>query len=122
MSTRKILVVDSDPRSLRVLEASLKQAGFHIVCASDALDALASVDASPPDLVLADTRLPQIDGFDFVRRLRERQAGRFLPVLFMTAQKAATDRILAITLAPTLDSSEDDEAIARPRTMSIMYP
>ena len=62
MAKHQLLLVDADPRSLRVLEVSLRKAGFIVTAASDGVDALSKIEFSTPDLILTDTRLPRVDG------------------------------------------------------------
>ena len=72
VAKQKLLLVDADPRSVRVLEVSLKKAGYSVTTATDGLDALAKIESLTPDLVLSDTRLPKLDGYTLVRKLKER--------------------------------------------------
>ena len=67
VAKQKLLLVDADPRSVRVLEVSLKKAGYSVTTATDGLDALAKIESLTPDLVLSDTRLPKLDGYTLVR-------------------------------------------------------
>ena len=71
MAKKQLLLVDADPRSVRVLEVSLKKAGYSVTTAADGADALAKIEFSTPDLILSDTRLPRLDGYELVRRLKE---------------------------------------------------
>ena len=64
MAKQHLLLVDGDPKSLRVMEVSLKKAGFSVTTAIHGKDALEKVQISPPDLVLADTKMPEMDGFE----------------------------------------------------------
>jgi DNA-binding response OmpR family regulator len=92
------LLVDADPRSVRVLEVSLKKAGYSVTTASDGLDALAKLDVSTPDLVLTDTRLPKLDGYALVRKLKEKPEWAGIPVVFLTSQKSVEDKIRGLEL------------------------
>lgn len=98
MAKQKLLLVDADPRSVRVLEVSLKKAGYSVTTAKDGLDALAKVEVSSPDLVLSDTRLPNLDGYALVRRLKERPEWANIPVVFLTSQKSVEDKIRGLEL------------------------
>jgi len=90
---KRTLLVDADPRSVRVLEVSLKKAGYSVTTASDGQDALAKIEFSTPDLILSDTRLPRLDGYELVRRLKEHAEFAQLPVVFLTSQKSIEDKI-----------------------------
>ena len=83
---------------MRVLEVSLKKAGYNVTTAKDGLDALAKVEVSSPDLVLSDTRLPNLDGYALVRRLKERPEWANIPVVFLTSQKSVEDKIRGLEL------------------------
>jgi len=94
----QLLLVDADPRSVRVLEVSLKKAGYSVTTAQDGLDALSKLELSTPDLVLSDTRLPKLDGYALVRRLKERPEWAGIPVVFLTSQKSIEDKIRGLEL------------------------
>ena len=66
MAKQQILLVDADSSSARVLEVSLRSAGFTVTTATSAENALAKLEHGSPDLILTDTRLPDSDGFGFV--------------------------------------------------------
>jgi DNA-binding response OmpR family regulator len=98
VAKQKLLLVDADPRSVRVLEVSLKKAGYSVTTAADGLDALAKIESMAPDLVLSDTRLPKLDGYALVRRLKERPEWAAIPVVFLTSQKSIEDKIRGLEL------------------------
>src|SRR5450631_4088551 len=98
MAKKKLLLVDADPRSLRVLEVSLRKAGYSVTTAVDGADALTKLELSTPDLVLSDTRLPKLDGYALVRRLKERVEWASIPVVFLTSQKSVEDKIRGLEL------------------------
>ncbi|MFO0678551.1 MAG: response regulator [Polyangiaceae bacterium] len=98
MAKQKLLLVDADPRSVRVLEVSLKKAGYSVTTATDGLDALAKIDLGAPDLVLSDTRLPKLDGYGLVRKLKEKPEWAQIPVVFLTSQRSIEDKIRGLEL------------------------
>jgi DNA-binding response OmpR family regulator len=98
VAKQTLLLVDADPRSVRVLEVSLKKAGYSVTTAVDGKDALAKVELSTPDLVLSDTRLPKLDGYAFVRKLKEKPEWASIPVVFLTSQKSVEDKIRGLEL------------------------
>ena len=98
MAKQQLLLVDADPRSTRVLEVSLKKAGYSVTTASDGLDAISKLEVSTPDLVLSDTRLPRLDGYALVRRLKDRADWASIPVVFLTSQKSVEDKIRGLEL------------------------
>jgi len=98
VAKKQLLLVDADPRSVRVLEVSLKKAGYSVTTASDGADALAKIEFSTPDLILTDTRLPRLDGYDLVRRLKDTSDYAAIPVVFLTSQKSIEDKIRGLEL------------------------
>jgi len=98
VAKQQLLLVDADARSLRVLEVSLKKAGFSVTTAQDGADALAKIELSPPDLILTDTRLPNMAGYALVRRLKENRDWAGIPVVFLTSQKSIEDKIRGLEL------------------------
>jgi DNA-binding response OmpR family regulator len=98
VAKKQLLLVDADPRSVRVLEVSLKKAGYSVTTASDGSDALAKIEFSTPDLILSDTRLPRLDGYELVRRLKQNGDYASIPVVFLTSQKSIEDKIRGLEL------------------------
>jgi two-component system OmpR family response regulator len=92
----RLLVVDDEPNIRELLSASLRFAGFEVLTAADGREAVQIAERSRPDLVVLDVMLPDMDGFDVIRRLRA--AARPLPVLFLTARDATNDKITGLTL------------------------
>lgn len=90
-----ILVVEDEPQIAEVLEGYLRRDGFRTERASDGEQALALHRAARPDLVLLDVRLPHIDGFEVLRRLRV-QADT--PVILVTARVEDLDRLVGLRL------------------------
>ncbi len=94
----KLLLVDADPLSLRVLDVSLRKAGFEVVTASDGEGALAKLGTSAPDLLVTDTRLRESDGFSLAKSLREREGAADLPVIFLSIAESPEERAQAAAL------------------------
>ncbi len=98
MAKQQLLLVDADPASVRVLEVSLKKAGFSVTTAADGQDALSKLDLSSPDLILTDTRLPRVDGYELVRRIKDMPGLAGVPIVFLTSQKSVEDKIRGLEL------------------------
>jgi two-component system OmpR family response regulator len=95
-ASQRLLVVEDEPTLRELLAASLRLAGFEVVPAATRAQALEAVRDQRPDLIVLDVMLPDIEGFEVVRRLREGHPGPVTdhpPVLFLTARDAAEDRI-----------------------------
>jgi DNA-binding response OmpR family regulator len=89
MARPHLLLVDADPRTLRMLEVNLKNDGFSVTVASDGAAALEQAKIGLPDLVVTETRLPRLDGFELVRRIRELPGGDNLPIVFIAPEASA---------------------------------
>ncbi|WP_410586434.1 response regulator transcription factor [Amycolatopsis sp. lyj-23] len=98
--TSRLLVVDDEATVRELLSAALRFAGFRVTSAATAGEAVAAATAEPPDLVLLDVMLPDLDGFEVVRRLRERRSGHGapVPVLFLTARDRQSDKVTGLSL------------------------
>ncbi|MEU6610163.1 response regulator transcription factor [Streptomyces shenzhenensis] len=95
-TTQRLLLVEDEPTLRELLSASLRLAGFQVIPAETGAQALDAVRDQHPDLIVLDVMLPDIDGFEVARRLRERhpaQSTGHPPVLFLSARDAAEDRI-----------------------------
>src|SRR6266496_54473 len=92
----RLLVVDDEPNIVELLSMSLRFAGFEVATATNGRDAVGVAHSFRPDLVLLDVMLPDMDGFDVIRRLRGE--GARAPVLFLTARDATEDKITGLTL------------------------
>ncbi|MHA6764163.1 response regulator transcription factor [Streptacidiphilus sp. PAMC 29251] len=99
-----LLVVDDEPTVRELLPATLRYAGFTVTSAATGEEALATALREPPDLVLLDVMLPDMDGFEVIRRLREQPQPTtgprrgHIPVLFLTARDTTQDKINGLLL------------------------
>ena len=92
----RLLVVDDEATVRELLAATLRFAGFSVTTAATAFEAVAAARDDPPDLVLLDVMLPDMDGFEVVRRLREQRTQ--VPVLFLTARDRQADKVEGLSL------------------------
>lgn len=92
----RLLVVEDDPNILELLSASLRFAGFDVATATSGSAAVAAAKDHRPDLVVLDVMLPDLDGFEVIRLMRE--GGTRTPVVFLTARDATDDKIRGLTL------------------------
>jgi diguanylate cyclase (GGDEF)-like protein len=88
-----LLVVDDDPFIARLLEIELKAAGYEVRVASDGEQALAAAQERPPQLVLADVMMPNMDGFELTRRLRQDPRTATVSVIMLTARGLSADKL-----------------------------
>jgi adenylate cyclase len=83
--TQRVLVVDDMPANVRLLEAVLVPAGFEVLSASSGPEALQTVAAELPDLVLLDVQMAGMNGYEVCRRVREDEATALIPVVMVTS-------------------------------------
>jgi DNA-binding response OmpR family regulator len=98
VAKRNLLLVDSDPRSLRVLEVSLRKAGYSVTTSGDVDGALELVELTEPDMILSDTRLPGKDGFGLVATLKSRPKWADIPVLFLSSDLSVESKVRGLEL------------------------
>ena len=92
----ELLVVDDEPFLRDAVAASLRFLGFAVTAAENGSDALQLARAQPFDLIVMDVMLPDLDGFEVVRRLR--QDGARVPVIFLTARDTQADKVTGLTI------------------------
>jgi two-component system OmpR family response regulator len=87
----RILVVDDEPAITDLLGTALRYMGFEVTTATTGFEALQTAASNSPDLIILDVMLPDLDGFEVCRRLREYRD--FVPVIFLSARDAEDDRV-----------------------------
>ncbi len=92
---RTILLVDDDPNLREVARYALSQAGFRVEEAANGRDALAAARARPPDLIVLDVRMPEMDGLEVCRELRKTSR---VPIVFLSSADDEIDRVLGLEL------------------------
>jgi two-component system catabolic regulation response regulator CreB len=91
----RILVVEDEPSIRDAIQYALESDGSEVACTGTGGDALARLDSAAFDLVVLDVGLPDLNGFDVCRRLRERHT---VPVLFLTARSGEIDRVVGLEI------------------------
>ncbi|WP_460718841.1 response regulator transcription factor [Nocardia heshunensis] len=100
-----VLVVDDEPNILDLLCSALRLSGFDVTGAGSGRAALEAATRRPPDVIVLDVMLPDLDGYTVARRLRAQ--GSEVPVLFLTARDAVEDRIEGL-------SAGGDDYVSKP--------
>lgn len=114
-----ILVVDDTQMSLKLLTTILAAEGYQVRAADSGELALASVAAMPPALILLDILMPDMDGFEVLRRLQAQEATRRIPVIFLSAITEVAQRVEGLKLGAVDFISkpfQQEELLARVRT------
>jgi len=94
----KILVVDDEPDVVELVRFNLKAAGFAVITAEDGAQALKRARQEAPDLIVLDVMLPDVDGLEACRGLRQEAATANIPIIMLTARAAEVDRVLGLEL------------------------
>jgi two-component system phosphate regulon response regulator PhoB len=94
----RVLIVDDDPDIQRLVSYNLSQAGFQVTTASSGRTALETVQKHPPDLIILDIMMPDIDGMEVCRTLRQRENSRRIPIIMLTARSEEIDRVVGFEL------------------------
>jgi len=90
-----ILLVDDEPKNVRLVRDYLERSNFRVVAALDGVTALAAARHERPDLVVLDLNLPGMDGLDVCRALRRESN---VPIIMLTARVEETDRLIGLEL------------------------
>ncbi len=112
----KILVVDDDENTLWLIGTLLQHHGFEVVKTAAANDALDIIRAQPLDLVLLDVMMPDMDGWEVCRRIRETTA---VPIIFITAKSSVKDVVKGLEIGGddyVVKPFDNHELLARIRT------
>jgi two-component system OmpR family response regulator len=96
MAPARLLLVDDEDNLRSMLEAALRHSGFEVHPVANGRDAIDAVPDVDPDLIVLDVMLPDLDGFDVCKRLR--QTGDRTPVLFLTARDGTEDKVRGLTM------------------------
>lgn len=92
-----ILVVDDTPANLRLLSSMLAEQGYKVRSVINGQMALTAIQAAPPDLILLDINMPEMNGYEVCERLKADEKTRDIPIIFISALDATEDKIKAFT-------------------------
>ena len=91
-----ILIVDDNDMNLILLSKILGMEGYQVVTAQNGTDALQAVEEKVPDLAILDVMMPDMDGYELCRRLRQSQKALKMPIVMLTAMSSEGERLLAL--------------------------
>ena len=114
-----ILIVDDTPDNLLVLFSFLEEKGFKVLLAEDGESALQIAQSKAPDLILLDVLMPEVDGFETCRRLKEKPSTKEIPVIFLTALSETVNKVQGFKLGGVdyiTKPSEQEEVLVRIQT------
>ncbi len=91
---KKVLVVDDEPDALELVKLVLESGGFKTILATSGMEALSQIDRMRPDAVLLDIMMPDMDGWDVFRKIKEKDSK--IPIAILTAKAQNIDRLLGL--------------------------
>jgi len=94
LHNKKVLVVDDEPDTLELVKLVLESGGFKAELATNGADALVILKESRPDLILLDIMMPDMDGWDVFRRIKEKYPK--IPIAILTARAQNIDKLLGL--------------------------
>ena len=97
-SNQRILVVDDLQENIKVIGILLRNKGYLISIAQSGIQALKIIEQNPPDLILLDIIMPEMDGYEVCRRIKANESSKDIPVIFMTAKTSIEDKVKGLNL------------------------
>jgi DNA-binding response OmpR family regulator len=94
MARRSILVVDDDPNITELLGVNLSAAGYAVTCAANGREAVSQVNGSRPDLVIMDVMMPEMDGWELCKAIRDDPDMAGVRIIMLTARNTDRDRLI----------------------------
>ena len=117
-SGEEILIVDDNPNNLRVLSTVLAEQGYDVRIATNGRMALESVQSQRPDLIFLDIKMPDMNGYEVCRWLKQEEATREVPVIFISALDDVLDKVEAFRVGCAdyvTKPFQQEEVLARAR-------
>ena len=96
--TKKIVLAEDEPQIARLIEFKLKKEGYEVTWKENGEEALKAIKANKPDLILLDIMMPVMDGYEVLRRLKEDENLKSIPVIMLTARAQERDVVKGIDM------------------------
>jgi len=112
--TGRVLVVDDTPQNIKLLEVRLGREYYDVVTAASGPEALVAIEKSQPDIILLDVMMPEMDGFEVCRRIKQNPETAHIPVVMVTSLTDRADRVRG------LESGADD-FLSKPARDTILF-
>lgn len=93
---KKIFAVDDEPDILELISINIREAGYNVLTFEDSHSLMVQLEKEIPDLIVLDIMLPEMDGFEVCRILRNSKKYKEIPILMLTARSDVTDKILGL--------------------------
>lgn len=95
--TKKLLLIDDDPNLILLVEDYLEFQGYKVATADNGQEALNILERWIPDLIVCDIMMPEMDGYELVRRIRDDSRISWIPVMFLSAKGQTSDRVKGLS-------------------------
>ena len=95
---KNILCIDDEPTIRLLLKNFLEKMGYEVECKEDGMKALEWIEEHLPDLIICDIQMPEMDGYDFVKKLRQRGYTKHTPVIMLSGVESSKERVKCYTL------------------------
>jgi two-component system, sensor histidine kinase and response regulator len=118
-SKPKILIVDDQPINIKIVQRKIEKAGMEVLVASNGNECLRLVAVNKPDIILLDIMMPEMDGIETCRKLKENQDTCDIPIIFITAKSSKADVLQGLDIGAVdyiTKPLELDETLARIQT------
>ncbi|CDZ23562.1 hypothetical protein CCDG5_0424 [[Clostridium] cellulosi] len=93
---KKILIVDDEEHIVELLRMNLKKQGYETICAYSGVEAVELAQKTKPDLILLDIMMPDMDGLETCRKLREDTMLKKVPIIILSAKSEETDKVIGL--------------------------
>ncbi len=111
-----LLLIDDDPNLVLLVKDYLELRGYQVITSKNGKDALKILEKELPSLIICDVMMPEMDGYTFVKRVRENPQTSWLPVLFLSAKGQIQDRVIGLNKGADVymvKPFEPDELVAQ---------
>lgn len=118
----KVLVVEDDINTSKLLKVILQKSGYEVTCAYDGMEALECMDRNYVDIIILDAMLPKMGGFEFAKTLRENSNN--VPILMVTAKELVEDKVRGLDLGIDdyiVKPIDERELVARMKALQRRY-
>lgn len=113
---KKLLLIDDDPNLIFLVKDYLELRGYEVITAGNGREALKLLERDTPSMIICDVMMPEMDGYSFVKRVRENSKTNWIPVLFLSAKGQSQDRVKGLNTGADIymvKPFEPDELVAQ---------
>jgi DNA-binding response OmpR family regulator len=94
MAKKTVLVVDDDPNITELIRVNLDAAGYSVTCAANGREAIEQIDVAKPDLMIVDVMMPEMDGWELCKTIKDDPDMEGVPIVMLTARGTDRDRLI----------------------------